>query len=94
MSCECVAVAGAWAEQVEAARDVLAGNSSALIDALRDLTGETALEMANTIIGKRTQYQALYGTLIAKRRFLDKEIKAAAGLSELEAIEVEEIWND
>ena len=83
-----------WAEQVEAAHDVLAGNSTALIDALRDLTGETALEMANTIIAKRTQYQALYGAMTAKRRFLDEQIGAAAGLSELEAIDVEEIWNN
>ena len=61
---------------------------------LRDLTGETALEMANTIIAKRTQYQALYGAMTAKRRFLDEQIGAAAGLSELEAIDVEEIWNN
>ena len=39
-------------------------------------------------------YQALYGAMTAKRRFLDGQIRAAAGLSELEAIDVEEIWNN
>jgi hypothetical protein len=83
-----------WPEQIEAARDVLNGNENPLIDALRALTGETGPEMANTIIAKRKQYQVLYGGMTAKRRFLYEQIGAAAGLSELEAIDVEEIWND
>lgn len=78
-----------WAEQVEAAQEVLAGGQNDLIDALRAPTGETAQEMAQRIITKRQEYLALYGAATATRRGLDAQIVAATTHAELDAIDVQ-----
>jgi len=77
-----------WAEQVQAAQEVLAGGQNDLIDALRAPTGETAAEMAQAIIAKRQEYLALYGSVTAARRGLDAQIAAATTLADLDAINV------
>lgn len=77
-----------WAEQVAAAQEVLSGGQNDLIDALRAPTGETATEMANTIITKRQQYLVAYGQVTAARRGLAAQIEAATTLADLDAIDV------
>lgn len=81
-----------WAEQTEAAKEVLAGGRNDLIDALRAPTGETATEMAQNIIDKRSQYLEVYGRVTARRRELDAQISAATTLGELASIDVTAGW--
>lgn len=81
-----------WAEQLAEAQKVIDGGQSNLIDALRSATGETATEMAQTILDKRAQYQALYGAATANRRGLDAQITAALTVADLAAIDIEAGW--
>jgi len=67
---------------------VLAGGQNDLIDALRQPTGEAAIDMANNIIAKRAEYLVAYGQATAARRALDAQISAATTLPELEAVNV------
>jgi hypothetical protein len=77
-----------WAEQVEAAKEVVAGGQNDLIDVLRGPTGETAVEMAEKILRLRAQYRVMYGVLTATRRALDMQITNATTLTELQAVDV------
>lgn len=77
-----------WSEQVAAAQEVLAGGQNDLIDALRSATGETATDMAQRIITKRSEYLTLYGAATAARRGLNAQIAAATTHADLDAIDV------
>jgi hypothetical protein len=77
-----------WAEQVEAAQEVVAGGQNDLIDTLRGPTGETAMEMAEKILRLRSQYRVMYGELTAARRGLDLQITSATTLNELQIVDV------
>jgi hypothetical protein len=77
-----------WAEQVGAAKEVVAGGQNNLIDVLREPTGETAVEMAEKILRLRAQYRTMYGGLTAARRRLDLQITRATTLDELQAVDV------
>lgn len=77
-----------WAEQIQAAQEVLAGGQNDLIDVLRAPTGETATEMASRIAAKREEYLVAYGQVTAARRGLDAQIEAATTLADLDAIDV------
>jgi hypothetical protein len=77
-----------WAEQVEAAKEVVAGGQNDLIDTLREPTGETAQEMAEKILLLRGQYRVIYGSITAARRGIDLQIASSTTLAELQAVDV------
>lgn len=81
-----------WAEQTAAAQEVIAGGQNDLIDALSAPRGIAALDMANIIMAKRAQYQAVYGAMTANLHRLDALISAAVTVEDLAAIDTSAGW--
>lgn len=79
-----------WGEQIKAAEAVQAnGGPHPLIENLRARTGETEAEMVAGILVKRDAHLELYGQMTGALRGLEKQIEAAASLSELNAIDID-----
>ena len=75
-----------WPEQVIAARAVLAGGSSELIDAMIAHTGETAQECAEAILAKRADHAVRYGALTGLKRSLLAQLAAAKTPAQIDAV--------
>lgn len=79
-----------WGEQIKAAEAVQAnGGPHPLIENLRARTGETEAEMVAGILVKRDAHLELYGQMTGALRGLEKQIEAAASLSELNEIDID-----
>lgn len=82
-----------WPEQIQAAKAVIAGETSALIDALAAPRGLTASEMASRVLQKQAEYRVVYGTMTANLHRLAGLVDAAATASDLEHIDVASGWD-
>lgn len=81
-----------WPEQIEAAKEVIAGGQNQLIETLAQPRGKTPLEMAQTVLAKRAQYQTVYGARTARLHALEAEIKGAPDLASLNLIDPAQGW--
>ena len=82
-----------WPEQIEAAKEVIAGGQNQLIETLAQPRGKTPLEMAQTVLAKRAQYQTVYGAMTARLHALEAEIKGAPDLASLSLIDPTIGWD-
>jgi|26BtaG_2_1085354.scaffolds.fasta_scaffold00151_13 hypothetical protein len=81
-----------WPEQIEAAKEVLAGGQNQLIETLAAPRGKTPAEMAQTVMTKRAQYQAVYGAMTANLHAHEAAIAAATDLANLNLIDPAQGW--
>ncbi|MEP1330549.1 hypothetical protein [Pseudophaeobacter sp.] len=82
-----------WPEQIQAAKAVIAGEASPLIEALAAPRGLTASEMASRVLQKQAEYRVVYGTMTANLHRLAGLVDAAATASDLEQIDVASGWD-
>ncbi|MDO6758531.1 hypothetical protein Q4598_20010 [Phaeobacter inhibens] len=81
-----------WPEQIEAAKEVLAGGQNQLIETLAAPRGKTPAAMAQTVMTKRAQYQAVYGAMTATLHAHEAAIAAATDLANLNLIDPAQGW--